>query len=69
MAIAKQSTVVAQEEINPEQLVSEIALFNPDGTPFTGGGGEAVTGFTGTVAVGGDVLSFEDGVLKSVDPA
>lgn len=39
MAIAKQSVVVEQAEPREGHLLSEIALFNPDGTPFTGGGG------------------------------
>ncbi|QBZ73201.1 hypothetical protein SEA_THERESITA_8 [Microbacterium phage Theresita] len=72
MAITKQSVVVAQDEIREDQLVSEIALFNPDGTPFAGGDGpapEPTEGYTGDVIVGSDILAFEDGVLKTVTPA
>lgn len=70
MATVKQSTVVEQAEPREGQLLSKIALFNPDGTPFTGGGeGGGTTGYTGSVTVGTDVLAFEDGVLKTVTPA
>ncbi|AVJ50998.1 hypothetical protein FDJ44_gp07 [Microbacterium phage Pikmin] len=34
-----QRIVVAQDELNERQSTGRMALFNEDGTPFTGGGG------------------------------
>lgn len=35
----RQATVItSQTVINKSQVAEEVALFNPDGTPFTGGG-------------------------------
>ena len=39
MARTTQTIVVAQEELDPSVRVKQTALFNPDGSPFTGEGG------------------------------
>lgn len=66
--LTSQTVVVEQAELAEGALTKRTALFNEDGTPFTGGGSTPVTGFTGDVVAGTDTLSFEDGVLKTVTP-
>lgn len=66
--IITQATVVEQEEPTPGRISSQIALFNEDGTPFTGGGGGGTTGYTGSQVLGSGAFYFEDGLLKSVNP-
>ena len=66
--ITTQTVVVDQEELAPGRITKRTALFNPDGTPFTGGGGGGTTGYTGSQVLGSGAFYFEDGLLKSVNP-
>ena len=56
-------------ELDTSKRYTSIRLFNEDGTPFSAEGGAEVTGYTGSVTAGDSVLTFENGVLKAVDPA
>jgi hypothetical protein len=58
MAIVSQRRVVAQEEPNPNQIMGDIALFNEDGTPFTGGGDGSAPG-PSTVIESGTFYSWD----------
>ena len=37
--LTSQAVVIEQAEPNPKKLTKRLALFNEDGTPFSGGGG------------------------------
>lgn len=54
---AIQAVVTAPSEIDPNQRIEQIFLYNSDGTPYEGGGPGGGSGPTGNVVISGGIIT------------
>lgn len=65
----EQAVVTSLPKMNPSQMATRLALFDAEGNPVELGGSTETVGYSGTLTVGSDLVTVENGLITSVDPA